>query len=741
MLLACTTVLGQNSKVQQMYDAGLHKDVVNYYATLGDNTVSKAEVALFAKSMMRIGRIQEAVDLMEYVFRSHPESPVTISTLSEALIYNGEYSKAFYLLSEYSKEAATIPDYKIHLEKAALLSEWESRLSRIKVNPYSLINSEKNEFSIYKNDNQIMFCSSDIAELNDDMSRLKLDYTALFKLEDEQKKHVPFNKGAFKGRFNVGPFHMGTEKMYFTFSEEVAPGVNELVIRETSISNPSVSKSEPINLCSTEYSIAHPTLTDDGQKMIFASNMPGGEGGMDLYYSLWTGKKWSDPISLGPTVNTPGNEVFPRLRADTIFFASDGHLGYGGFDIYRVTHDLYHEDVRNMYAPINSPFDDFDLFIIDKEAGYFTSNRPGGKGGDDIFYYDLIVVKEAPELISGIIEINAMPQRNVRMLLTDAEGNILEQAFTDDNGVFYFSRKPDGGTFNIKVAEEEIKSDNVDLFLTDTEGEKTQKLVADANGNFTFELLAVDDFFIDYMKLEDNSLFSLTLRGQIYKEHPGDCNDLVGLVSMDEYGIVNGEATTMEHGYFELENMQPSNDYYFNILSKDPSLKIAIVDNSDQIVQVLQRGENGRFYYKTEEEQLDMISIFNEDNVLISVQKDEAITLPNILYDVNSAELKQGSKNELSRLVDIMKNNAKLTIELSSHTDSQGNDDYNEQLSQQRARSAFEYIVSFGIDPERITAVGYGEKKLLNLCTDGVRCNGAEHAINRRTEFRIISNN
>ena len=120
------------------------------------------------------------------------------------------------------------------------------------------------------------------------------------------------------------------------------------------------------------------------------------------------------------------------------------------------------------------------------------------------------------------------------------------------------------------------------------------------------------------------------------------------------------------------------------------------------------------------------------------VECGEAIRLNNILYDVNSTTIRPDAKPDLNKLVQFMKDNPPATVELSSHTDSRGKADYNQQLSQGRAESAVAYIVSQGIERSRITARGYGESKLLNECADGVKCSEAQHQANRRTAFKVI---
>ena len=116
----------------------------------------------------------------------------------------------------------------------------------------------------------------------------------------------------------------------------------------------------------------------------------------------------------------------------------------------------------------------------------------------------------------------------------------------------------------------------------------------------------------------------------------------------------------------------------------------------------------------------------------------ESIRLNNILYDSNKSFIRDDAKPDLNKVVQFMKDNKDAKIELSSHTDSRGRDSYNLSLSERRAKSAADYIISQGVDASRVIAKGYGETKLLNKCADGVRCSNDEHQENRRTEFKVI---
>lgn len=147
---------------------------------------------------------------------------------------------------------------------------------------------------------------------------------------------------------------------------------------------------KPFKYNNKAFSVAHPAVSENGKKMIFSSNMPGGFGKSDLYFSEFIDGEWTKPENLGATINTFGNEYFPYLADETtLYFSSEGHMGYGGLDIYvsKYKNGEWGQPI-NLKAPLNSSYDDFGILLYDdKNKGYFSSNRPGGMGGDDIYKF------------------------------------------------------------------------------------------------------------------------------------------------------------------------------------------------------------------------------------------------------------------------------------------------------------------------------------------------------------------
>ena len=236
-------------------------------------------------------------------------------------------------------------------------------------------------------------------------------------------------------------------------------------------------------------SIGHPALSEDEKILIFSSDLSGGYGGKDLWISV-KGKRntWSDPVNLGPMVNTPGDEMFPFLHTDgTIYFSSNGHVGMGGLDIYKTSQDengAYKLPV-NLKSPVNSSADDFSMIIEkDGERGYLTSSRDGGKGGDDIYQFELPPLQLA---LKGIVTDSKtgaiMTGIKVQLIGNDGTANEVE---TDNTGTYEFILKPltsyeivvnTEGYLNKSVNETTVGIENNKVFVVDLSVDPVKKEV------------------------------------------------------------------------------------------------------------------------------------------------------------------------------------------------------------------------------------------------------------------------
>lgn len=254
-------------------------------------------------------------------------------------------------------------------------------------------------------------------------------------------------------------------------------------------------KPELLSINSDKYSIGHPAVSSDGRHLYFSSNMPGSHGDTDLYVSDLVNGAWSVPRNLGAVVNTEGSEMFPFLHADSVlYFASDGHGGFGGLDIYR--YSIRRQKLENVGAPVNSGQDDFGL-ILDAlgEEGYFSSsrNQSGGDKNDDIFYVKkrpvekpappvvreepvAVVVQPEPEPMEKeiyyTIQILAVKNRKLvkRAFLQDLKGVL---KYDGKDGFYRYTYGRFGTLDEASTALEEVKNNGyVDAFLRREESYK-----------------------------------------------------------------------------------------------------------------------------------------------------------------------------------------------------------------------------------------------------------------------------
>ena len=225
--------------------------------------------------------------------------------------------------------------------------------------------------------------------------------------------------------------------------------------------------------------LGHPTINEDESILIFSSDLRGGYGGKDLWIVKQQKRgKWSDPVNLGPAVNTKGDEMFPFLHSDgTLYFSSTGHIGMGGFDIFKSTTDENdsYSSITNLKYPVNSSGHDFGMIIENSgERGYLTSDRKGGKGGDDIYQFEL------PPLIlalKGVITDSKSGAilTNTNVVLSSSEGVAIETK-TDNTGSYTFKLDPLlsyeilaslEGYLNKKMTETTVGIDQNKVFIVD----------------------------------------------------------------------------------------------------------------------------------------------------------------------------------------------------------------------------------------------------------------------------------
>ncbi|MFT6882541.1 MAG: outer membrane protein OmpA-like peptidoglycan-associated protein [Marinoscillum sp.] len=346
-----------------------------------------------------------------------------------------------------------------------------------------------------------------------------------------------------------------------------------------------------------DYSSGHPTLNDEGTMLIFSSNMPGGSGGVDLVVSYWNANdsSWSKPVNLGGLINTKGDEMFPFLLDDQkLFFASNGHQGLGGLDIYYVPllDGQPTGKVVNLGAPINSSQDDFSLIMSsDQKQGYFSSAR---LGGDDIFQFSA-----NSNLITGVVMMDSLrlPLANMQVEARNSEDELLIKTTTDEFGHFQILLTQGVASSLVVTASglRQLPSQSRDTIWMQPAFLKIQ--VVDA-----LTLQPVENPHFSMNKLNDMS--SLTF----------DRDRFIPIFPGTEYKVV-----TAAEGYYTHKDTFLTNDTYWGWRTDTIRMKKIVVGESIRLENIYYDVNSANLREESLSE-LDKLVIFMDDNATIKIE-------------------------------------------------------------------------------------------------------------------------
>lgn len=568
-----------------------------------------------------------------------------------------KYKEAEKNYATYSTKNASDPRGKKGVEACKISQDWMKKPTRHIVENENVLNTEQYDFSPVfadRKNSEMIFSSGRQGGVGTKLDdRTGEGYTDLWMtVRDKKGKYgepTPLD-ATINTEDNEGAacFDARKQNMYFTRcpNEKKQNLGCDILVAERKSKGWGDAKVIPLKPHDS-LSVGHPCITKDGKYLIFASDMPGGQGGKDLWMTTYDKRadSWGTPVNLGPKINTSGDEMYPYIDEDgSLYFASNGWPGMGGLDNFKaspVGAEAQWENPVNLQYPLNSPQHDFGIIFEGKNRGYFSSNRMGGKGRDDLYSFML------PPLIFQL-EVNVVdvktnqpiPNAEVKLVGTNNE---LFSAKTDAAGKIMFDKLPEGDARYIN--EESTYTINLqDVENTLSAGKKEHQITTvgvDVSTNFQHTF---------YLQM-------ITEKGPIKLP--------MILYTFDGYDLFSDP--TGDH---------PKNDF------KQP--------------------------------------VNSEDSLLI---------LYNTLID-----------------------NPTLIISLRSHTDSRGNDNYNLKLSQKRAQTCVDFLISKGINPARLVATGMGEKepyvdangnKYVDAWINKVAKTKPErellHQANRRTDFTILS--
>lgn len=541
--------------------------------------------------------------------------PPVFFNLAESEFKSGSYNKALIHYQVYLDQKKISQKNKVVAVTKITNCEFalEAMKNPVPFNPVSIgssINTENDEYwpSITADGQTLMFTRQ--TRYGNSATGYQLgqeDFYVSYLLENKWQKAInagaPINTSNNEGAQTISS---GGNYMYFTACDRPG-GLGSCDLYFSAFDRGKWSV--PINIgapVNTSYWESQPSVSADGKILFFSSSRPGGIGGKDIWYSVMKENgNWSIPVNMGDTVNTEGDEMSPFIHFDgrTLYFASDGRPGMGGFDLFftRMNDDSTWSQPKNLGYPINTFNDEMGLIIEAGGQKAIFSSKHDNVNGKDLFYFDL--------------------DESIR-----------------PNPVSYMKGKVyDKETGKMLKAEYEL--------INLTIGKTTVKSTSDSEGNF-----------------------------------------LVCLPSGYNYGL-----NVSKPGYlFFSENF--------------------VFDGEHSAIEPFVKNIN-----------------------LSPVRVGEKLQLTNVFFEIDSWKLKKESVSELNNLAKLLIENGEIKIEIGGYTDSTGTDEYNLKLSEKRALSVVDYLIQVGIASARLKYKGYGNQSPVG---DNVTSEGRK--LNRRTEVKII---
>jgi outer membrane protein OmpA-like peptidoglycan-associated protein/tetratricopeptide (TPR) repeat protein len=473
----------------------------------------------------------------------------------------------------------------------------------------------------------------------------------------------------------------------------------------------------------------HCTVTPDGEQMYFVSDRKGGYGGRDIYRIVrLPDGSWSSPANLGPTINGPFDEESPFIAMDnkTLYFSTNGPKSMGGFDVFVSVRDESNNwsNPINLGYPINSTGDDlFYTTTVDGLTGYLTSFRKEGLGEKDIYEVqnDYLGMKNIAVLKGKINTVGGKPlpeDVSITLRCTNC-GDAFDRKV--------FPRMRDG------------------VFLSSLEPCRTYEMV------FSYEN-GKKNFYTEAFETKCDTPYEEVYREVLLDTESGEMITpyfIAGTVKDKKTKEVLGGVTVSITDKTTGKRITTPPTKTNGLFLSDSLTGHKKGDHIELALRLEKEGYVTMTYDipvdLADVRRIDITALINPELTKIEVGTDLAdiVAINPIYFDYNKWNIREDAKKELNKIVKVMKDNPSIRIELGSHTDSRGNDASNMALSDKRAKSSANYIISQGISASRISGKGYGESRLIVTDAQIARMpttaeKEAGHQQNRRTEFLIV---
>jgi outer membrane protein OmpA-like peptidoglycan-associated protein len=856
-----------------LYDRNLFKEAIPFYkddAERGKGAAVKSNALVKLANCYRLtGEFELAEETYKKIFKNKKKDPQNALNYAHSLKSSAKYAEAKEAYREYAKLNPSDPMGTSYVQSCDSAQMWLDETIGQEAKNIEIINTTESDFASVFYQDGIIFCSSrpggkkPLVTFNGGIDVTKLDLYYSPVLAGEGNVTAPINMKQINSAQHEGPATTTADGRTIYFTRTVNGARDKAKNAVVSTLQVFVSKldslgkwSKPVSAFtfnSQKYSVAHPSVSQDGRRIYFMSDMPGGQGGTDIYYcDMNPNGTHGSPVNLGAPVNTFGNELFPFICGNgKLYFSSNAHIGMGKLDVFSATYSNGKwGNVSNMKPPINSIADDFAICLDNAGVkGFFSSDRFNGKGGDDIYSFILnpplelfingglvqipdnslfdglkykLVEEESQEekvlditpgkyysfryvegkkyilsarkdgltynkiefslarnlesdYLTGFVKSKIKPIY-VKGLLSEPLGGadslkpekpvtaaevllrdslvLIGEVATSSEGLFDWGKilQPDiryrisaprkvkkvvNSTLCKGVVYGDDKKPLDDVLLKLLEGDdiiNQQKTPQGAAGSYKFKLEGNKDYTI---LAEKEGYNSTTVKVSSADFSNGDILKDIVLVSVGKVqlqGVLKDSAAPIANAQVVLSKDQQVVDR--TTTSSSGGFDFALLPEKKYVVTATAKG-----YFQKEVEVSTVGKkagdVIKSQLKLDTLVAEKAVEIKNIYYDYNKANIRFSSYAELDKLVEFLKTNPTLVIELSAHCDNRGDDTYNMRLSQERADYVRGYLILEEINKSRIIAKGYGESKpvVANAKTED------EHQLNRRTEFKIISIN
>lgn len=688
-------------RANRLFERTFYADAIPLYEELQSNNRSEQVLRNLASSYFNTNQYEKASGYYRILLKNFPDACTENDTFqfTQTLKAAGNYTEANQVMQKYYSSLADSEKLNAFQKNSKMLENVAAIGARFQISN-AAINTTSTEFGGFVFQDQLIYTG--ISASKGWMAKrfkwtgesyLDLLKTPLTNLKngDESSPIIP---NSFDSKINTklhesnAVFTKDGNTMYFTRNNSKGRSraknkdkISTLQLYRASFKEGKWGNVVLLPFNNPDYSTEHPALSADEKTLYFASDRPGTLGSFDIFSVTVNGDFYGEPVNLGSNVNTNRKEQFPFISQDNkLYFSSDGHEGFGSLDVFVSNfQDGKATAAQNIGLPLNSGFDDFGFYVnSERKEGYFSSNRKGGKGGDDIYVFTEVkelIIEDCKQFIVGTITDVDTQQPLVTAVveLVDANGQVLQSITTTENGTFQFDAMCEN-KYQIK-AQKAGYSSRANTIRTTTERKKTN----DASLQLKSD---------EVLKREQQIAFALEEKTKL-------------------------EALALEQEIMKIAQAEKAKA---DILALQKNKELAEQQKKEKVERIL----------ATEKE------IVKDKNRLL-IQTDP------IYFDYNMWYIRKESKVILDKVVALMQKYPEMKVEIGSHTDTRGDKRFNSSLSEKRAQATRDYFLNKGIPKGNIFAKGYGESVPIVKCNPVESCNEEQHELNRRSEFVIKS--